>query len=197
MQIVAGLLALGLLALALPASAQESPTKRPRVALETSKGTIVLELHSDKTPKTVENFLAYVESGFFDGTVFHRVIDGFMIQGGGYTGPGLELKETRPPVVNESQSGLSNERGTVAMARRDDPNSASSQFFINTANNARGLDYRGPGTGYTAFGEVVEGMDVVDAISKVETGPGPHPGFQDVPKEPVVIRKATVVKDAG
>lgn len=196
MQIAAGLLALGLLALALPASAQKSSSgERPRVALDTSKGTIVLELYPDKTPKTVENFLAYVETGFFDGTVFHRVIPGFMIQAGGYTGPGLDLKQTRPPVVNESQGGLSNERGTVAMARTGDPNSATSQFFINTEDQNKGhLDYRGPGTGYTAFGKVVEGMDVVDAISKVETGPGPHPGFQDVPKEPVVIRKATVVK---
>ena len=194
MQIAAGLLALGLLALALPAAAQKNPSgDRPRVALETSKGTIVLELHPDRAPKTVENFLAYVESGFFDGTVFHRVIDGFMIQGGGYTGRGLDRKETRPPVVNESQGGLANERGTIAMARTGDPNSATSQFFINTADNRGNLDYRGPGTGYTAFGRVVEGMEVVDAISKVQTGPGPHPGFDDVPREPVVIEKARVV----
>lgn len=195
MQIAAGLLALGLLALALPASAQKGPSgERPRVAFETSKGRIVLELYPDQTPKTVENFLAYVESGFFDGTVFHRVIDNFMIQGGGYTGAGLDRKETRPPVVNESQNGLPNERGTISMARTNDPNSATSQFFISTADNRRHLDYQGPGTGYTAFGKVVEGMEVVDAISKVETGPGPHPGFDDVPKVPVVIEKATVLK---
>ncbi|HLE84994.1 MAG TPA: peptidylprolyl isomerase [Thermoanaerobaculia bacterium] len=197
MQIGFGLLALGLLALALPAAGQkDTGGERPRVALETSKGTIVLELYPDKTPKTVENFLAYVESGFFDGTLFHRVIDGFMIQGGGY-GPGLARRETRAPIVNEAASGLSNERGTVAMARTNDPNSATSQFFISTADNSR-LDYQSPGNpGYTAFARVVEGMDVVDAIAKVETGPGGQPGFQDVPVEPVVIRKASVVAGAG
>lgn len=194
MQIAAGLLALGLLALALPASAQKSPYgDRPRVALETSQGTIVLELYPDRAPKTVENFLGYVESGSFDGTVFHRVIPGFMIQGGGY-GPDLDQRETRPPVVNEAAKGLSNERGTIAMARTSDPNSATSQFFISVADNSR-LDYQGPGNlGYTAFGRVVEGMETVDAIAKVETGPGKHPGFDDVPRQPVVIQKASVVK---
>jgi cyclophilin family peptidyl-prolyl cis-trans isomerase len=164
MQIGFACLALGLLALAVPATAQkDAAAERPRVTFDTSKGRIVLELHPDRAPRTVENFLAYVEAGFFDGTVFHRVIDGFMIQGGGFT-PGLEQKQPRPPVVNEAAGGLSNERGTVAMARTNDPNSATSQFFINPANNSR-LDYQGPGNpGYTAFGRVVEGMEVVDRV---------------------------------
>lgn len=192
MQIGLGLFALGLLALAVPAAGQPEASSgdRPRVALETSKGTIVLELYPEEAPETVKNFLGYVEDGFFDGTAFHRVIEGFMIQGGGFT-PGLERKETRAPIRNEAATGLSNERGTIAMARTNDPHSATSQFFINTANNAR-LD-QGPGSpGYAAFGRVVEGMDVVDAIAGVETG---HKGgMGDVPLEPVVIEKATVVE---
>lgn len=193
MQIVLGLFALALLGLALPAAgSSQGAAAAPRVALETSKGRIVLELLPDKAPKTVENFLGYVESGFYDGTVFHRVIGGFMIQGGGF-GPQMERKDTRPPIVNEAQSGLSNARGTVAMARTNDPNSATSQFFINHADNAS-LDYRDPrNPGYAAFGRVVEGMDVVDAIAAVATT---RKGmFDDVPTEPVVIEKATVVQE--
>jgi cyclophilin family peptidyl-prolyl cis-trans isomerase len=191
MQIGLGLFALGLLALAVPAAGQSASSgSSPRVALETSKGTIVLELASDKAPGTVENFLAYVRDGFFDGTVFHRVIDGFMIQGGGFT-EDLSRKETRAPIQNESATALSNARGTIAMARTDDPHSATSQFFINAVDN-KGLDRSAGDAGYTAFGRVVEGMDVVDAIAGVPTGR--KSGMDDVPVEPVVIRKATVVE---
>ncbi len=189
MQILFGLAALGLVALALPASGAQTAAK-PRVALETSKGEIVLELDAAKAPKTVENFLGYVESGFYDGTIFHRVIQGFMIQGGGFTSD-MQQKPTRAPVVNEAATGLPNERGTISMARTNDPNSATSQFFINTVNNPN-LDYKNAGNpGYTAFGRVVKGLDVVDAIAGVATG---NRGmYQNVPTEPVVIEKATVV----
>jgi cyclophilin family peptidyl-prolyl cis-trans isomerase len=191
MQIGLGLFALGLLGLAIPAAGNDQGAgAAPRVALETSKGRIVLELYPDKAPETVENFLGYVKSGFFDGTVFHRVIQNFMIQGGGFS-PDMKQKETRAPIVNEAQTGLKNERGTVAMARTNDPNSATSQFFINTVNNAS-LDYQNTrNPGYAAFGRVVEGMDVVDAIAAVQTT---RKGmFADVPVEPVTIEKATVV----
>lgn len=191
MQLSLGLFALALLGLAIPAAgSSQGAAGSPRVALETSKGRIVLELYPDKAPKTVENFLSYVESGFYDGTAFHRVIKGFMIQGGGFTAD-LDRKEPRAPIVNEAQSGLKNERGTVAMARTNDPNSATSQFFINHADNAS-LDYRDArNPGYAAFGRVVEGLDVVDAIAGVATT---RKGMlDDVPAEPVLIEKATVV----
>lgn len=195
MQIGLGLFAFALFALAAAPAAGQSgeDSSRPRVALETSKGKIVLELYPDRAPKTVENFLAYVEGGFYDGTVFHRVIEGFMVQGGGFTAD-MERKPTRDPIANESGSALSNERGTIAMARTSDPDSATAQFFINTAANER-LDARGGGnSGYTAFGRVVEGMDVVDAIASVPTT---RQGmFDDVPVEPVTIEGATVV-DGG
>ncbi len=189
MQILLGLAALGLVALALPASGAQ-PAANPRVALQTSKGEIVLELEPAKAPKTVENFLEYVKSGFFTDTIFHRVIQGFMIQGGGFTAD-MKQKSTRPPVVNEAATGLSNQRGTIAMARTNDPNSATAQFFINTVDNPN-LDYKNPGNpGYTAFGRVVKGMDVVDAIAGVATG---NRGmYQNVPVDPVVIEKATVL----
>ena len=161
----------------------------PRVVLETSKGRIVLELNAQRAPGTVENFLAYVESGFYDGTVFHRVIPGFMNQGGGYT-PDLELKPTRAPIANEADNGLSNDIGTVAMARKPDPHSATAQFFINTAKNDylnhTAKDSRG--WGYTVFGQVVEGMDTVEAISAVQTGR--MGGMDNVPLEPVIIKSA-------
>ncbi len=170
-------------------SATEAP-KPPRVALETSKGKIVLELDAARAPKSVENFLAYVDAGHYDGTVFHRVIDGFMVQGGGFTAE-MTQKPTRPPVENEADNGLKNRRGTVAMARTMDPHSASAQFFVNTVDNDF-LDHRSKDTrgwGYAVFGRVVEGMDVVDAITKVATANrGP---FENVPVEPVVIQKAT------
>lgn len=163
----------------------------PRVVLETSKGNIVLQLDGEKAPQTVENFVAYVEAGFFDGTIFHRVIDGFMVQGGGFTAD-MAQKDTRGTVQNEADNGLKNKRGTVAMARTSDPHSATAQFFINTVDNTF-LNHQGKtpeGWGYAVFGEVVEGMDVVDAITKVKTGN--QGGMGDVPKEPVVIEKAFI-----
>jgi cyclophilin family peptidyl-prolyl cis-trans isomerase len=161
----------------------------PRVTITTSLGSIVVELDQAKAPKTVENFLAYVDSGYYDGTIFHRVIPGFMIQGGGHTAD-MMRKTTKGPVQNESKNGLSNARGTIAMARTGDPHSATSQFFINSVDNSGGLDAgKTPdGWGYTVFGKVVEGMDVVDAISKVATTT--KNGNRDVPVEAVVIQSA-------
>jgi peptidyl-prolyl cis-trans isomerase B (cyclophilin B) len=169
-----------------------APKANPRVALETSKGKIVLELYPDKAPKSVENFLQYVRSGFYDGVIFHRVIPGFMIQGGGFTAD-MTQKPTKGSIQNEADNGLRNERGTIAMARTGDPHSASAQWFINVANN-RSLDHTAKtpqGWGYAVFGKVVEGMDVVDAIVGVRTTQkGP---YGDVPVEPIVIKKATIV----
>jgi peptidyl-prolyl cis-trans isomerase B (cyclophilin B) len=160
--------------------------------LTTNHGTITLELDAEKAPKTAANFLAYVESGHYDGTVFHRVINGFMIQGGGMS-VGMKEKETRDPVENEAANGLKNDRGTVAMARTSDPHSATAQFFINLSDNDF-LNHTAPsgqGWGYCVFGRVVDGMDVVDKIKNVKTG---NKGFhQDVPVEDVVIEKAEVV----
>lgn len=163
----------------------------PRVDLVTSKGTIVLELDQTAAPKTVENFLTYVRSGFYDGTIFHRVIPGFMIQGGGMTAQ-MQRKPTRAPIPNEASNGLKNTRGTIAMARTQDPDSATAQFFINLVDNAS-LDYRGggpAGAGYAVFGHVVAGMDVVDEIAKAPTTF--RDGHRDVPVEPILIEKATV-----
>ncbi len=162
----------------------------PRVKLTTSAGDIVLELAPDKAPKTVANFLDYVKARHYDGTVFHRVIDGFMIQGGGYTAD-LKEKPTRPPVPLEASNGLKNDRYTIAMARTSNPNSATSQFFINVKDNAM-LNAPNPdGYGYTVFGKVVAGTDVVDKIRATRTGnKGP---MQDVPVEPITIQSATVV----
>ncbi|MDX1547337.1 MAG: peptidylprolyl isomerase [Rhodothermales bacterium] len=158
----------------------------PRVRLSTSKGDITLELYDKKAPQTVANFLEYVDAGFFDGTIFHRVIPGFMIQGGGMT-PGLDQKKTRPPIKNEADNGLANERGTVAMARTQVVDSATAQFFINLSDNSF-LDHGTRDFGYAVFGRVVDGMDTVDAIASVQTGSrGMH---QDVPTEDVVIEKA-------
>lgn len=173
------------------ASAAEPAPKRPQVTLETSKGKIVLELFPDKAPLTVENFISYVKSGFYDGTIFHRVIKGFMIQGGGLT-PAMDNKPTKPPVQNEADNGLKNERSTIAMARTNDPHSATAQFFINLVNNEF-LNHKGKnpqGWGYAVFGKVTEGMDVVDSIAKVQTGTKGQ--FGDVPVEPVMIQKATM-----
>ena len=162
------------------------------VKLHTNHGVITLELDAEKAPLTVANFLAYVESGHYNNTVFHRVIDGFMIQGGGFE-PGMNQKPTGEQVKNEADNGLKNEHGTVAMARTQDPHSATAQFFINVADNDF-LNHRSPdlqGWGYCVFGKVSEGMDVVDAIRKVKTGSS---GFhQDVPKEDVIIERAEVV----
>jgi peptidyl-prolyl cis-trans isomerase A (cyclophilin A) len=162
----------------------------PRVKFNTSAGDFVVEVYPDKAPKTVENFLSYVDAKFYDGTVFHRVIADFMIQGGGFDQK-LSKKETRPPVINEAKGGLSNARGTVAMARTMDPNSATAQFYINVANNAF-LDPKPGNPGYTVFGKVVSGMDVVNAIKGVQTGRmGMH---SDVPVAPVTINSAEIVK---
>ena len=162
----------------------------PQVDLRTSAGTIRLELYPAKAPKTVENFLQYVRDGHYNGTIFHRVIPGFMVQGGGMT-PNMAQKPTRPPVPIESKNGLKNEVGTVAMARTSDPNSATAQFFINVSNNSF-LDYPGQdGNGYTVFGKVVNGMDVVNKIVGVPTGnQGMH---QNVPRQPVIIESASIV----
>jgi len=163
-----------------------------KVKLETSMGDIVVELDAKAAPVTVENFLKYVEQGFFNGTVFHRVIPGFMIQGGGMEA-NLQRKPTGPPIVNEANNGLKNDRGTLAMARTNDPDSATSQFFINHKDNDF-LNYGGAGNpGYAVFAKVVEGMDVVDKIAGVKTTTkGPH---ANVPVKPVVIKSATVVAD--
>jgi peptidyl-prolyl cis-trans isomerase A (cyclophilin A) len=156
------------------------------VVLETSKGDITIELYPDDAPITVENFLQYVDDGFFDGTIFHRVIPNFMIQGGGFT-EDMNQKPTREPIKNEARNGLKNERGSIAMARTSVVDSATAQFFINHADNEF-LNNSARDFGYAVFGKVVGGMEVVDAIAAVETGRhGPH---DDVPREPVVIRSA-------
>ncbi|NWG38906.1 MAG: peptidyl-prolyl cis-trans isomerase [Hydrogenophilaceae bacterium] len=162
------------------------------VKLHTSYGVIGLELDSEKAPKTVENFLQYVKDGFYDGTIFHRVIDGFMIQGGGFE-PGMSQKPTRAPVENEAANGLKNDAYTIAMARTPNPHSATAQFFINVSNNSF-LNFSAPtpqGFGYAVFGKVTEGREVVDAIKKVRTGS--QAGHQDVPIDDVVITKAEIV----
>lgn len=162
------------------------------VKLHTNLGTISLELDAEKAPVTVKNFLQYVEDGHYDNTLFHRVIDGFMIQGGGFA-PGMKQKETRAAIENEAHNGLKNVRGSIAMARTNDPHSATAQFFINVVDNDF-LDFRAPsgsGWGYCVFGKVVEGMDVVDRIKAVKTG---NKGFhQDVPLEDVIIEKAEIL----
>lgn len=163
----------------------------PKVNLQTNKGLIVIELYPDQAPQSVANFLAYVDAGFYDGTIFHRVIPDFMIQGGGFTAD-LEKKETRAPIPNEADNGLKNERGTLAMARTNDPQSATAQFFINHKDNAF-LDHSGKtprGWGYAVFGRVTDGMSVVDAIATTPTGgKGMFP--KDVPLETIVIEKAS------
>ncbi|ODS91957.1 MAG: peptidylprolyl isomerase [Comamonas sp. SCN 65-56] len=175
-------------ALGLPLQAAEQGT--PKVKLKTSLGDIVVQLDPAKARKTVENFLQYVKDKHYDGTVFHRVINGFMIQGGGFT-PDMAQKPTRPPIPLEATNGLKNDKYTIAMARTGDPNSATSQFFINVKNNDM-LNAPSPdGHGYAVFGQVIEGQDVVDKIKAVATGnKGP---YQNVPTTPVVIESATVL----
>lgn len=169
----------------------------PKVQMETSKGTVIIELYPDKAPKTVENFLRYVKESKYDGTIFHRVIKGFMNQGGGFT-PDFKKVDTFPPVRNEADNGLKNKRGTIAMARTGDPHSATNQFFINTVDNAF-LNHSGKtprGWGYCVFGTIVDGMDVMDRIAKAPTGPGGQ--FQkDVPREQIVIQKVSLVEQAA
>lgn len=184
-----------------PAPAEEkspappAPTStgtNPMVEMRTSLGTMKVELYPDKAPKTVENFLQYAREGFYDGTVFHRVISGFMIQGGGFT-PDMSEKETRAPIENEASNGLKNVRGSLAMARTGDPHSASSQFFINTVDNPF-LDFQDEsvrGWGYAVFGKVVEGLETLDAIKKVSTGS--RDGQDDVPLDPVVIESVRIL----
>jgi len=163
----------------------------PRVKLDTSAGDILVELDQAKAPKTVENFLQYVKDKHYDGTVFHRVIDGFMIQGGGFT-PEMQQKPTRAPIALEAGNGLKNDRYTIAMARTGNPNSATSQFFINVKNNDS-LNAPNPdGYGYTVFGRVVGGTEVVDKIRAVQTGN--KGGMQNVPLEPIIIKSATLAK---
>lgn len=169
-------------------------TQNPQVAFETTHGTFVVELNKQKAPKTVDNFLAYVRDGFYDKTIFHRVIKNFMIQGGGFT---LEMvkKNTGSAIQNEADNGLSNVNGTIAMARTGDPHSATAQFFINVKDNPS-LDHRDkslPGWGYCVFGKVVEGMDVVHKIENVDTGVKGR--YQDVPVSDVIIKKAFVIEN--
>jgi peptidyl-prolyl cis-trans isomerase B (cyclophilin B) len=165
---------------------QTMPEQNPTAVMKTNKGEIRVELFADKAPKTVENFLTYVDEGFFDGTIFHRVIPGFMVQGGGFT-PDMQQKSTHAPIKNEADNGVKNTRGTLAMARTNVVDSATAQFFINVADNDF-LNHRSKspdGYGYAVFGRVIDGMEVVDKIVAVQTGrSGPH---SDVPVEPVII----------
>lgn len=166
------------------------------IVLHTNHGDITLELNYEKAPKTAKNFEQYVESGFYDGVIFHRVINGFMVQGGGFE-PGMTQKSTKGPIENEANNGLTNEIGTIAMARTMDPHSASAQFFINVANNSF-LNHRAKtpdGWGYAVFGKVLAGMDVVNKIKEVQTTS--KAGHQDVPVEDVIIERAEVVKKEG
>lgn len=172
-------------------SASTAATENPRVVMHTTLGEIVIELFAKEAPASTENFLRYVEEGFYDGTIFHRVIGNFMIQGGGFT-PQMKQKRARDPIVNESDNRLSNMRGTIAMARTPDPHSGTSQFFINVVDN-HGLDFGAQGAqgwGYAVFGKVVAGMEVVDRIRSVRTGP--VGGYRDVPLTPVVIETANL-----
>ncbi len=166
----------------------------PKVKMETSKGTMIIELYADKAPKSVANFLSYVNAGAYDGTIFHRVIKDFMNQGGGFT-PDYKKVDTKDPIQNEADNGLKNLKYTVAMARTGEPHSATNQFFINTADNAF-LDYTGKsmrGWGYAVFGNVIEGQNVADIISRAATGSG-GPFSQDVPRTPIIIEKMTEIK---
>ena len=164
----------------------------PMIKMTTSLGSIEIELYPDTAPASVENFLAYVNSGFYDGTIFHRVIPGFMVQGGGFTGD-MQQKSTGDPIVNEADNGLANDKGTLAMARTPDPDSATAQFFINLVDNDF-LNFKSKtpqGWGYAVFGKVTSGMDVVEAMARVQTGNVGHHG--DVPLEPITIEKAEVI----
>jgi cyclophilin family peptidyl-prolyl cis-trans isomerase len=177
------------LSLAAQSVAAQEVTK---VVMKTSMGEIHLDLYPDKAPASVENFVNYARSGYYDGTIFHRVISNFMIQGGGFT-PDMQKKSTGEPIQNEANNGLSNRRGTIAMARLPQPHSATSQFFINVQNNMN-LDYKGGNDwGYAVFGQVTEGMNVVDDIRFVQTSR--NPPFSDVPVEPVIIEQVTIIEN--
>jgi peptidyl-prolyl cis-trans isomerase A (cyclophilin A) len=177
------ILAASVLALVLAANPAPAQSKPDTVVFKTSLGDLTIALFNRTAPVTVKNFLAYVDSGFYNGTIFHRVIPGFVIQGGGYN-KNLVRRPTFPPIKNESDNGLKNERGTLSMARTQDPNSATSQFFVSLVDNS-GLDFKGEGTGYAVFGKVIVGMDVADKIAKVQTET--RGGFQDIPKDPVFV----------
>ena len=183
--------ALALSLIAAPAGADDPGSKAPKVELVTTHGSLVLELDPGKAPITTENFLRYVRDGHYDGLIFHRVMAGFMAQGGGYEADYSE-RETREPIENESRNGRSNERGTIAMARTNDPHSATAQFFINLVDNQR-LDGAPGRWGYTVFGQLVEGLDVLDKIGGVATGSG-GPFRSDVPQAPIVITQARVIE---
>lgn len=188
-------LLISIAALALTFHIQLAQAANPQVKLETSKGTMIIELYPDKAPKTVENFLAYVNAGAYDGTIFHRVIKDFMNQGGGFT-PDFKKVDTRQPIQNEADNGLKNLEYTVAMARTGEPHSATNQFFINTADNAF-LDFKSKsmrGWGYTVFGKIIDGENIAGAISRVPTGPG-GPFAKDVPRTQVTIIKMTEIKE--
>src|SRR5690625_2031195 len=172
-------------------AAGQAKGDQPMVVFSTNYGDFTLELYPDKAPITVENFLSYVDSGFYDGTIFHRVIPGFVIQGGGFT-EDMQQKPTEAPIKNEADNGLKNERGTLSMARTSDINSATSQFFVNLKDNAF-LDHGSRDFGYAVFAKVVEGMDVIDKIAAVPTGN--RAGHQDVPNEPVVVKSASCKTD--
>ena len=187
-------LLLSITALALTLQIQVAQAENPRVKMETSKGTMIIELYPDKAPKTVANFLQYVNDGAYDGTIFHRVIKDFMNQGGGFTAD-FKKVDTRDPIQNEADNGLKNKKYTVAMARTGQPHSATNQFFINTADNDF-LDHTGKsmrGWGYTVFGKVIEGQNIAGAISRVPTGPG-GPFQKDVPSKTITINKMTEIK---
>ena len=184
------------IALLLAANSSVSASN-PKVRMETTKGVVVIELYPDKAPKTVENFLRYVNEGKYDGTIFHRVIKRFMNQGGGFT-PDFHKVETFAPIKNEADNGLKNKRGTIAMARTGDPHSATNQFFVNTVDNTF-LDHTSKttrGWGYCVFATVVDGMDVMDRIAKVKTGAN-GPFQQDVPLEEILIQKVSVIEEAA
>jgi peptidyl-prolyl cis-trans isomerase B (cyclophilin B) len=174
----------------------EALAANPVVEMKTSVGAVRIELYADKAPKSVANFLQYAKDGFYDGLVFHRVIDRFMIQGGGHYRDLREKKADRPPIENEAGNGLKNDAGTLAMARTSNPHSATAQFFINVADNAF-LNFREPspaGFGYAVFGKVSQGMDVVMRIARAPTGPG-GPFAKDVPQQPIVIESITLISD--
>jgi cyclophilin family peptidyl-prolyl cis-trans isomerase len=188
-------LLLSIAALALAFQVQLAQAANPKVKMETSKGTMIIELYPDKAPKSVANFLSYVNAGAYDGTIFHRVIKDFMNQGGGFT-PDYKKVDTKDPVQNEADNGLKNLKYTVAMARTGEPHSATNQFFINTADNAF-LDHTSKsmrGWGYTVFGKVIEGQNIAGAISRVPTGPG-GPFTKDVPRTQIIITKMTEIKE--
>jgi len=189
---ILSLVALSICLYGVASAAEVGPAgKDPVVLMETSMGNVKIQLDPQKAPISVKNFLDYVNSGFYNGTIFHRVIPGFMIQGGGFTAE-LSQKKTNAPIKNEADNGLKNDRGTIAMARTGDPNSATAQFFINVVNND-GLNRPSPdGFGYAVFGKVIEGMDVVDKIRGVKTGFSK--GFRDVPETPVLIKSMKVLK---